>query len=110
MTDFLFARFPGFAYEVNDPDGKLLARALAFEYSDSEVYIDSIMVRLEEQGKGYGSEILRLLITTYKDKTLALKVDAFASCRLDNNSLEAWYSRYGFQWDKAREYMVREPS
>lgn len=103
----MITRYPGYSYEIHDDDtDESIARAMVIEYDDG-CFIDSIAVSEEHQGKGYGTQLLQLLIKEYSNVRLYLLVDSYGSERLDNEALEAWYSRYGFM--RCGKYMERLP-
>lgn len=107
----MFVRYPSHAYELEDDEtGECIARGIVVEYSDSECFIDSVAVTPEYQGQGYGSQILQLILREYRTVKLYLAVESYGTERLDNQALEAWYSKYGFEWDETKKYMVRLPT
>lgn len=104
----MITRYPGYSYEIHDDDtGESIARAMVIEYGDG-CFIDSIAVSQEHQGKGYGSQLLQLLIKEYSNVRLYLLVGSYDTHRLDDIELEAWYSRYGFM--RCGKYMERLPT
>lgn len=61
------------------------------ETKPGEIYIDTIGVRLDQQGKGIGSKILNFIIKEYPNQTLGLLVDK------DNPSAKRLYLKLGFK-------------
>lgn len=105
----MITRYPGYSYEIHDDKtDECIARTMVIEYDEGECFIDSIAVSQKYQGKGYGSQMLQLLIKEYSNVRLYLLVDSYGSERLDNKALEAWYSRYGFM--RCEKYMERLPT
>ena len=105
-----FSRFPGFTYEGRDEACICVARAIVTQYDNGDYFLESIAVLEECQGRGYGRELMNLLLTEYASVPLVVEVSAFGSMRLDDTALEAWYDRMGFRWDCDRKYMRREPT
>ncbi len=48
------------------------------------------------QGKGYGSQLLKLVLAEADACGVTIKLYPFASGPLDKAALIAWYERYGF--------------
>lgn len=67
------------------------------------VFLEHIMIKTEERGKGYGSETLYLIGKTYKNKPIILEVEppdgGYASKRI------AFYERNGFTLNEKTDYM-----
>lgn len=104
----MITKYPAYKYEIRDDDtDECIARAMVFEYDGS--YIDYIEVSQGHQGKGYGSQMLQHLIKEYRNVRLYLIVMSYGTERLDNEALEAWYSRYGFVRCGCGKHMERLP-
>ena len=79
------------------------------DMDDNTWVITRINIPAAHRGKGIGSELLR---NTCKDADrlgCILKLGLNPYGPLDREQLEAWYKRYGFEWDDEHAYMVREP-
>jgi len=64
------------------------------ESSEGEYYIDSLAVKAEEQGKGYGTQLLKFVINEFSvknNKTIGLIVDK------DNPKAKKLYKNLGFR-------------
>jgi GNAT superfamily N-acetyltransferase len=75
------------------------------------VEIDYIEVPEELQGKGYGSQVLRILTQTADDMGVTLVLTSADSAEdedwpMSSAELANWYSRYGFEGDRK---MIRIP-
>lgn len=101
-------KFPGYSLEIHDDEtDECIARAMVIEYDDG-YFVDSFAVNVSYQGKGYGSQLLMLIIEEYSDVRLYLQAESYGSQRLNDQSLKAWYSRYGFVQNGV--YMERLPT
>ncbi|MEU5814230.1 GNAT family N-acetyltransferase [Streptomyces huasconensis] len=72
--------------------------------------LTEVAVWREDQGKGWGSEILRLVCAEADTEgvTLMLSVDP-GPYGLSYEALRSWYSRYGFVGDSTDDVMIRLP-
>jgi predicted acetyltransferase len=72
----------------------------ALDSKNDDMYISDFKVVERYRGKGYGSFLARIifgLARLYKVDTVSL---------IDGSSLEGFWQRLGFKWDKVRESWV----
>ncbi|SCD90774.1 hypothetical protein GA0115243_104745 [Streptomyces sp. ScaeMP-e83] len=74
------------------------------------VIVSEIAVQPDDQGKGWGSEILKMICrdADQENVTLVLSVDP-GPVGLPYSQLVDWYTRYGFQGNDEDRVMIRLP-
>lgn len=78
------------------------------KWEDKLYEVNRINVPEQYRGKGYGSELLKILCNAADEEGATLRLYPQASGPLSNEDLTKWYKRHGF-FQKNLIYLYREP-
>ncbi|MEV6419059.1 GNAT family N-acetyltransferase [Streptomyces sp. NPDC051662] len=90
--------------------GAVSASLLLDPTGNQPAILSEVAVRPDDQGQGWGSEILRMVCAEADAEaiTLMLSVDP-GPYGLSYEALRAWYGRHGFVGDSSDDVMIRVP-
>jgi GNAT superfamily N-acetyltransferase len=98
--------------EQNEERFELITRGASIAYANvidrgHEMWIAELWVHPDHRTHGFGTCLLKALLSRHRLRPIALSPDPFEDGP-DTDTLASWYARHGFRY-RTRDSMVRSP-